>query len=402
MPLSDPTFLSFWLVGGLTGVIRWFQLLALGVYTFETTNSPLLVSVVPLLWMLPLALCGPPIGAIADRLNRRTLLAGFLAMITLVSSFMAGLAWLGELEFQHIAVASLLSGIFWAADMPVRRRLLGDLSGGAVSMAMSLDAATGNATRMLGPLLGGLTLQFVGLFGVFFFSAIIFAICFVIVVVAKVPGRTSPVGSFTLISDLRAGIRYVRGDRNLRRILAITIAFNVFGFPFTSMIPVLGRDNLGLDAFMVGVLSSLEGLGAFAGALLVAWMARPANYFKLYLWGTITYISLIFYLSVLSYVAGGPYHSLVVVSIVLMMTGIAGASFAAMQSTLTYLGASPEYRSRVLGVLTLCIGSGPIGFLNVGWMADIWGAPTALFVMSLEGLFALLLLWLYTTDEKTA
>lgn len=383
-------------------MIRWFQLLALGVYTFETTNSPLLVSVVPLLWMLPLALCGPPIGAIADRLNRRTLLAGFLAMITLVSSFMAGLAWLGELEFQHIAVASLLSGIFWAADMPVRRRLLGDLSGGAVSMAMSLDAATGNATRMLGPLLGGLTLQFVGLFGVFFFSAIIFAICFVIVVVAKVPGRTSPVGSFTLISDLRAGIRYVRGDRNLRRILAITIAFNVFGFPFTSMIPVLGRDNLGLDAFMVGVLSSLEGLGAFAGALLVAWMARPANYFKLYLWGTITYISLIFYLSVLSYVAGGPYHSLVVVSIVLMMTGIAGASFAAMQSTLTYLGASPEYRSRVLGVLTLCIGSGPIGFLNVGWMADIWGAPTALFVMSLEGLFALLLLWLYTTDEKTA
>jgi MFS family permease len=402
VPLSDPTFLSFWLVGGLTGVIRWFQLLALGVYTFETTNSPLLVSVVPLLWMLPLALCGPPIGAIADRLNRRTLLAGFLAMITLVSSFMAGLAWLGELEFQHIAVASLLSGIFWAADMPVRRRLLGDLSGGAVSMAMSLDAATGNATRMLGPLLGGLTLQFVGLFGVFFFSAIIFAICFVIVVVAKVPGRTSPVGSFTLISDLRAGIRYVRGDRNLRRILAITIAFNIFGFPFTSMIPVLGRDNLGLDAFMVGVLSSLEGLGAFAGALLVAWMARPANYFKLYLWGTITYISLIFYLSVLSYVAGGPYHSLVVVSIVLMMTGIAGASFAAMQSTLTYLGASPEYRSRVLGVLTLCIGSGPIGFLNVGWMADIWGAPTALFVMSLEGLFALLLLWLYTTDEKTA
>lgn len=402
MPLSDPTFLSFWLVGGLTGVIRWFQLLALGVYTFETTNSPLLVSVVPLLWMLPLALCGPPIGAIADRLNRRMLLAGFLAMITLVSSAMAGLAWAGELEFQHIAVASLLSGIFWAADMPVRRRLLGDLSGGAVSMAMSLDAATGNATRMLGPLLGGLTLQFVGLFGVFFFSAAVFAICFVIVVVAEVPGRASPVGSFTLISDLRAGIRYVRGDRDLRRILAITIAFNVFGFPFTSMIPVLGRDHLGLDAFMVGVLSSLEGLGAFAGALLVAWMARPANYFKLYLWGTITYISLIFYLSILSYVAGGPYHSLVVVSIVLMMTGIAGASFAAMQSTLTYLGASPEFRSRVLGVLTLCIGSGPIGFLNVGWMADFWGAPTALFVMSLEGLFALLLLWLYTAGEKIA
>ena len=383
-------------------MIRWFQLLALGVYTFETTNSPLLVSIVPLMWMLPLSLCGPLVGVIADRTNRQILLASSLAVITLVSGTMAGLAWVGELEFYHIMVASLLSGIFWATDMPVRRRLLGDLSGGALSMAMSLDAATGNATRMLGPLLGGITLQFVGVFGVFFFSGVAYAICFVMVILARVPGRISPVGSFTLISDLHAGVRYVAGDRNLRRILVITIAFNVFGFPFTSMIPVLGRDHFGLDPFMVGVLSSLEGFGAFAGALLVAWAARPTNYFQLYLWGTVTYIFLVFYLSILSYMVGGPYHSLIAASITLAMIGVGGACFAAMQSTLTYLGASPEYRSRVLGVLTLCIGSGPIGFFNVGWMANIWGAPTALFVMSLEGLFVLLLYWLYSTDKKTS
>ena len=402
MPLSNPNFLSFWFVGGLTGVIRWFQLLALGVYTFETTNSPLLVSIVPLLWMLPLSLCGPLVGAIADRTNRQILLAGSLAVITLVSVVMAGLAWVGELEFYHIMAASFLSGIFWATDMPVRRRLLADLYGGALSTAMSLDAATGNATRMLGPLLGGITLQFVGVFGVFFFSGVAYAICFVMVILARAPGRISPVGSFTLISDLHAGVRYVAGDRKLRRILVITIAFNVFGFPFTSMIPVLGRDHLGLDPFMVGVLSSLEGFGAFAGALLVAWAARPTNYFQLYLWGTVTYIFLVFYLSILSYMVGGPYHSLIAASITLTMIGVGGACFAAMQSTLTYLGASPEYRSRVLGVLTLCIGSGPIGFFNVGWMANFWGAPTALFVMSLEGLFVLLLYWLYSAEKKTS
>ena len=300
-------------------MIRWFQLLALGVYTFETTNSPLLVSIVPLMWMLPLSLCGPLVGAIADRTNRQILLAGSLAVITLVSGTMAALSWMGELEFYHIVVASFLSGVFWATDMPVRRRLLGDLSGGALSMAMSLDAATGNATRMLGPLLGGITLQFMGVFGVFFFSGVAYAICFVMVILARAPGRISPVGSFTLISDLHAGVRYVAGDRNLRRILVITIAFNVFGFPFTSMIPVLGRDHLGLDPFMVGVLSSLEGFGAFAGALLVAWAARPTNYFQLYLWGTVTYIFLVFYLSILSYIVGGPYHSLIAASITFLL-----------------------------------------------------------------------------------
>jgi MFS family permease len=398
--LRDPSYLSFWFVGGFTGVVRWFQLLALGVYTFETTNSPLLVSVIPLLWMLPLALCGPVVGAIADRLNRKMLLAGSIAAITVVTAGMAALAWAGELAFVHVAIASFLSGIFWATDMPVRRRLLGDLSGGALSAAMGLDAATSNATRMLGPLLGGVTLQFVGVFGVFLFSAIVYGVCFVLVVVARVPERALPTGAFTLVSDLIKGIRYVAGEAQLRRILAITIAFNVWGFPFTSMIPVLGRDHLGLDPFMVGVLSSLEGFGAFAGALLVATVARPANYFQVYLWGTVTYISMIFYISILTYVAGGPVHSFVIVSIALAVTGVAGACFSAMQSTLTYLGASPEYRSRVLGVLTLCIGSGPIGFFNVGWMADIWGAPTALFIMSLEGLLALTLLWLYTPTEK--
>jgi MFS family permease len=393
--LHDPSYLSLWFVGGFTGMIRWFQLLALGVYTFETTDSPLLVSTIPLLWMAPLALCGPMIGAIADRLNRKMMFAVSIAAVVAVTGSMTALAWFGQLEYLHIAVASFLSGIFWASDMPVRRRLIGDLSGGALSAAMSLDAATNNATRMLGPLLGGVILQNVGVLGVFMFSCIGYSISFVLVVLARVPDREPQTGSFTMFRDLLAGARYVLGDANLRRILAITIVFNIWGFPFTSMIPVLGREQLGLDPFFVGVLSSLEGMGAFIGALLVAMIARPANYFMVYLGGTITYLSMIFYLSILTYVAGGPHHSFLIVSASLIVTGVAGACFAAMQSTLTYLSAAPEFRSRVLGVLTLCIGSGPIGFFNIGWMADLWGAPTAMFISSLEGLSALVLLWLY-------
>jgi hypothetical protein len=49
----------------------------------------------------------------------------------------------------------------------------------------------------------------------------------------------------------------------------------------------------------------------------------------------------------------------------------------------------------VLGVLTLCIGTGPIGFLNMGWMAEAFGAPTALVITAAEGLFALLVLLAY-------
>jgi hypothetical protein len=75
------------------------------------------------------------------------------------------------------------------------------------------------------------------------------------------------------------------------------------------------------------------------------------------------------------------------------MAGVAMSGFAAMQSTLTYYHTAAEYRSRVLGVVALCIGTGPLGFLNVGWLAENHGLPAALAIMSLEGLFGMLLLW---------
>ena len=46
----------------------------------------------------------------------------------------------------------------------------------------------------------------------------------------------------------------------------------------------------------------------------------------------------------------------------------------------------------MLGVLTLCIGTGPIGFLHVGWLAETFGVPVALIVTASEGLLALAVL----------
>ena len=110
---------------------------------------------------------------------------------------------------------------------------------------------------------------------------------------------------------------------------------------------------------------------------------------------------LILYLSALSYVSGGPLHSFFAAALTLTASGVAGAGFAAMQSTLTYMHAEAEYRSRVLGVLALCIGSGPLGFLNIGWMAESFSLPIALAVMACEGLLAIVVLWTYAALNRS-
>ena len=390
--LGNPRFLLVWGAGGLTGVVRWLQLLVLGIYTFQITGSPLLVSVVPMLWMLPLALCGPPVGVVADRVSRKLLLLASLAMMFGVSVAMALAARTGAIGFAHVALASVFGGIFWAADMPVRRRLLGDLAGGDLATAMSLDSATSNATRMIGPVLGGVVLQAFSLVGVFVLSAAVFAVSLAAIAFTPVPGTPRRAQSTYFLRELISGIRFVAGDARLRWVLAVTVVFNVWGFPFTSMIPVIGAGRLGLDSSMVGLLSSAEGLGAFIGAVAVALAARPKGFAPLYLWGTAAYLALVGCLGVVSLAGGEVVDSFLAASGILLAVGLAGACFSAMQGTLSYLNAPPEYRSRVLGVLTLCIGTAPIGFLHVGWLAETFGVPAALMITGAEGLLALLLL----------
>ena len=404
--LGNPRFLAVWVVGGLTGIVRWLQLLVLGLYTFQVTGSPFLVSLVPMLWMLPLALCGPFVGVVADRVSRKLLLVGSLVLALAVSVVMAIAASAGTLEFPWIAAAAVLSGFFWATDMPVRRRLLGDLSDGDLAAAMSLDSATGNATRMAGPVLGGVLLQTFSLSGAFLLSAAVFAACLVAIALTPVPGSARPAQSTHFVRELVSGIRFVAGDSRLRWVFSITIIFNVFGFPFTSMIPVIGSGQLGLDPAMVGLLGSTDGFGAFIGAIVIAMAVRPRIFATLYVWGTTTYLVLVGCLGTISYFGEGPAFSFLSAAGVLLAIGLAGACFSAMQSTLSYLNALPEYRSRVLGVLTLCIGTGPIGFLHVGWLAETFGAPAALMITASEGLLALLALWAfgpkYDASESTS
>ena len=73
----------------------------------------------------------------------------------------------------------------------------------------------------------------------------------------------------------------------------------------------------------------------------------------------------------------------------LLLTGLSGAAFATLQATIVYLAAPTEMRSRVLGVLSVCIGTGPIGFVWLGWLAGRIGAADAMVITAAMGLLAL-------------
>jgi hypothetical protein len=74
---------------------------------------------------------------------------------------------------------------------------------------------------------------------------------------------------------------------------------------------------------------------------------------------------------------------------VLLTTGVANACFAIMQATLVYLSAPAEMRSRVYGVLSVCIGVGMLGFIQIGLLAGLIGASWAAAATGVAGLVAM-------------
>ena len=381
---SSPSFLRVWGLGFIGNTMRWLETLAIGIFVYEVTASALLVALMTIARQLPLALFGSFVGPFAERFNRKHLLVIGSTAMTFSVSCLALLAHLSLIEIWHIAILVFVNGTCWTLDYPVRRTLVGEFSGSEkMGAGISLDSATTNITRMLGPFLGGVTYGLLGLEGAFIISAIshLLCVCIACSLVFEFQPLNTKVEPYFLL--LREGLSLVKRSPQLIGVYVVTIILNVCGFPYASMVPVLGRDVYKVEPALIGILSAAEGAGAFVGALVVAFIIRPGWFNRVYTIGALTFMSGIFFLSLVDeYFVGLS---------ILWMAGLGMAGFGAMQSTLVLTLAPKDARSRLMGVLSVCIGCAPIGLFNLGLLADTFGSQVALTITSSIGLFALLL-----------
>ncbi len=376
--LKNGQFLRLWSVGWMTGTMMWLEMLVIALLALELTNSPFLVSVTFFLRFLPM-LFGFGLGVLAERLNRKYLMASGLAVQATVSAVLAVLIINGVIEYWHLALGSLFIGLVMASEFPVRRTMIGEVvSRASVGRAISLEQTTNSLFRILGPFIGGVFLTTVGAQGGFILGVFLYSIGIVIALSMKYTRTTSTTELAGPKTQVVEGIRYIRRSQVMIGTLGVTLVLNVFGFSYMSQQPIVAKQVLMVSDVLIGVLQSVEGAGAFLGAALIAMFARPHHYTRIYMWG-----SLLFLVSIALFSQSETYW---ITLIILFFGGIGMSGFASMQSAIMIYVASPEMRGRALGAVAVFIGLGPLGQLGIGALATILDPATAVLITASTGI----------------
>jgi MFS family permease len=377
---ADASFRRLWAIGAINSVMRWMEMVAVSVFVYDLTGSPWSLALVGFFRALPMLTFGVFFGAVADRVDRRRLLAGFTAMLTAVYVTLGVLVIAHRIELWHIMLGAFLVGTAWATDFPVRRNMVADIVGRSrISTAIGIDQATQNISRIIGPTVAGVFVQWIGVEAAYFTGAVLYLGATVLaatVAYRAYESRQAPAGN--PLSNIAEGLRFVRSSDVIIPTLVITIIVNVFVFPYTFVVPAIAKEELHIGPVLLGVLTSVEGVGATIGSVLVATRARAAFYTRAYFFG-----SCVFALMALTF-AGVQWYWVALP--VVLISGLGMSGFGSMQSIIILNATPAALRGRVLGVLTVCIGAGPLGALQIGWLAEKFGPSTGVAIIGGTGL----------------
>ena len=373
-PLRHPVYRGLWLAALVSNLGTWMHEAA-GAWMMTTlAPSPLLVALMQTAASLPFFLLAFPAGAFADVIDRRRLLLISQSWMLVAAGLLGVLTLAGAVTPNILLALTFALGLGSAMTAPAWQAITPELVSRAdLPAAIALGGVAFNLARAVGPALGGLTTASVGPGVVFLLNAASFLA--VLLVLAR--WQRTPLRPFEVPEDvlgaMRAGARYVRHSLPLRTVLARSASFVLFASAVWSLLPLVARQLLGLDAVGYGVLLGCLGVGAVASASVLPTLRRRMPIDRLMAWATVLFA--------LASVTLAVVRDPVVAGAVLIAGGAAWMTTMATINTAAQTAVSSWVRARALAVSLLVIqGSMATGAILWGSVALHTGISTALVI----------------------
>ena len=251
----------------------------------------------------------------------------------------------------------------------------------------ALDSVAMSLSLSIGPIMAGAIIGISSLYGnhfVFIVLLILHLSATVLMWNLKLESNKKKRNQSNKPINIVDGIKYVSANQLILSVIGVTFVMNLFLFSYSHLIPIIAKQVLYVGPAKMGTLQGMFGVGALAGALLVASIPKITRHGLIFIGGCfVTFMALLGLGISESY-----YFSLVA----LTLLGIGAAGFSTMQAAIVVLVAGIDYRGKALGVVSLAIGTGPFGAIIIGVSATLLDPGKALILNSVIGLTSLALL----------
>jgi MFS family permease len=370
--LRHRNFRLFWIGQTVSLIGTWMGTVAQGWLALELSDSAFIVGVVSAAGSLPILAFSLPAGVLADRYSKLRIVMIGQALLSLQAAMLWLFVFTGRITIPWLIALAAINGIVSAFEIPARQSLLVELVGREDLMdAIALNTSSFNFARIIGPSIAALVIASAGLAWCFAINAASYTAVLIGLGLVSLPAWQAPAQRTSTMAGLREGLRYLISTPEVAVLMKLVAVFSVFGLPYLTLMPVLARDALNLDASGYGLLMTVTGIGALAGALFLAAVGTRIRRGRLF-----TVSSIVFPILIVA-VALTPIAT--VTAALLLLTGVSMILHTALANGLIQSIVPDALRGRVIAAyVVVYVGFSPFGSFLSGAIAHLAGVEWAL------------------------
>jgi len=369
-------------VGACTSTIgTWMQTVAQSWLVLDISKSARMLGLDAFLGNIPIFLFSLIGGVVADRVSRRRLLMASQWVQLTCAFTLASLLALHVVRIWHILALSFIVGTAQSFGGPAYSALIPTLvQKEDVPNAIALNSIQFNLARVIGPVLGGVTMAKLGATWCFTLNGISFVAVIISLMLLQSGFKPQPTGE-SILASMKQGFSFIRKQGAMEALIVLAFCMTALAIPTITFLPVFAKDVFHGGPTTFTILLVFSGLGSIAGALIVAAMGNARNK------GRITLLMLIC-------MGGGMAgfalsKNLIWSCTLLFLSGAALLSAFTMLTSLVQLITSHEMRGRIMSVYNVAFRGGmPFGSVASGWLIPVFTAP---FVISANGVLLMAL-----------
>jgi len=347
----------------------WMQNVAQSWLVYRLTGSSVLLGAIGFAGQIPVFLFAAVGGIVADRYSRHRVVVATQTASMLLAFILAALTLHGGVRVWQLFVLATLLGVVNAFDIPARQALIVDMVPKAdLVNVIALNSSMFNGARIVGPAVAGILVAAIGEGWCFFANGVSYVAVIAGLLLMRVAARAQAPAGESAVRRILAGFRFVTGNPPIHALMILLGLVSVTGMPYAVLMPIFADRILHGGARGLGLLMGASGVGALAGALLLASRQGVRGLGR-----------------VVAICAAGFGVSLVLFAFsrwfwvsMLLLVPVGFSMMLEMGSSNTLIQTmSPDHlRGRVMGVYSMMfMGMAPAGALLAGVAAERFGAP---------------------------